>query len=102
MTSFLYPFRRPEEFYFIGICELFDTDVVQLQVMSGLQVQNQPGLNVGPPKPECSISPDVKEAFYHLHKLDKEFYDRALAFRAWRVAHSLSWRTALRAGRLQA
>jgi hypothetical protein len=101
MSSFLYPFCLPELFYFVGVCEYFDEDVIQLREMLGLPKQTQPRLNEGLVKSTGLVPTDVKEAYYELCKFDKAFYDLTLAYRAWRVENALLWRFSRYAARLK-
>jgi hypothetical protein len=42
-----------------------------------------------------------KEAYYELSKFDKAFYDRTVAYRAWRIANPRLWKLALCTTRLK-
>jgi len=92
MSSFLYPFCIPGEFFFVGVCEYFDADVADLQSLLGLPIQQQPRLNAGQSRPRDVVAPEVAQAFYELNSHDKIFYDRALSFRSWRISNPLLWR----------
>jgi len=88
MSSFLDPFDRPEQFWFVGFQEHFDEDVACLQRMLGLPEIPPPVCNQSKPgtKVETRIAQEVVEQFYEIHAKDKRMYDSMLAFRQCSLA----------------
>jgi hypothetical protein len=80
MSSFLAPFTRPEQFYFIGIVEAMDSDVALLRSMLGLPQRKQPRLNKRRGNEAVEIRDSVRDEFYEIHNLDRELYERTRAF----------------------
>ena len=88
VSSFLKPFDRPEQFWFVGFQEHFADDVRCLQRMLHLPEAPLPIHNKGERKSrtKIEIAPHVKERFYEIHAEDKRLYDSMLAFRERSVA----------------
>jgi len=86
MSSFLKPFDRPEQFWFVGLQEHFAADAACLQRMLGLPVTPLPVANETARKSKVDIDPEVKRRFYEIHSEDKRLYDDMLAFRQRCVA----------------
>lgn len=81
MTSFLLPFERPEQFFFIGFQETFDEDIAALQRLLGIPYQRQPRINPSKVSTSRNILPKVRAEFYKMHARDVDFYRRALKIR---------------------
>lgn len=88
ISSFLKPFDRPEQFWFVGFQEHFAEDVRCLQRLLNLPEVPPPMHNKGEKKSKTKIeiAPHVKEQFYEIHAEDKRLYDTMLAFREKSVA----------------
>lgn len=85
MTSFLLPFDRPEQFFFIGFQETFGDDIETLQRLLGIPYQPQPHRNSSKVSTSQNIRPEVRSAFYKIHAKDTDFYQRALKARRRRT-----------------
>ena len=88
VSSFLKPFNRPEQFWFVGFQEHFAEDVRCLQRLLHLPevplaIHNKSERKSGA---RIEIAPHVKERFYEIHNEDKRLYDAMLAFRERSVA----------------
>jgi hypothetical protein len=88
VSSFLKPFDRPEQFWFVGFQEHFAEDVRCLQRLLHLPEVPLPMHNKGERKSrtKIEIAPHIKEQFYEIHAEDKRLYDAMLAFRERSVA----------------
>lgn len=83
VSSFLKPFYRPEQFWFVGFQEHFAEDVRCLQRLLHLPEVHLPIHNNGKKEDstKIEIAPQIKERFYEIHAEDKRLYDSMLASR---------------------